>query len=368
VFSSAEHLVDDERLRHGMGAVPPAAAARVADELLRRFGLGSPLQLEVAPGGLLNQNLFATTARGAYFLKGYRYPEPPPVAREHRVIAYVRERGVPALSPLPGPAGETFLKVGGRFWAVYPRVDARQPEPAEMTPPLARELGLTLGRIHVALADFPAVEALSYPVKVTWDSARAAGEMAEYEAMIARRPALDPFDQHTLSSFGYRRTLLASGVPDSAAFAQLPSQLLHGDFHERNLFVTADGRVEHVIDWELTGRGPRAWEIIRALDVALGLRRDMEAGGDLLRAFVAGYASAAPLTQSECAAMPDLYWAARVHSLWVYEEHYRKGSARTDRLAMEDLETLHWLAGNRQHIGVALRDALESAPGQQLAL
>ena len=66
--------------------------------------------------------------------------------------------------------------------------------------------------------------------------------------------------------------------------------------------------------------------------------------------------------------MPDLYWAARVHSLWVYEEHYRKGSARTDRLAMDDLEALHWLAANRQRVAAALVDALGAAPGQRLAL
>ena len=350
------------------GAPAPPAAWRVADELLRRFGLGTALQVEVAPGGLLNQNLFAATGRGSFFLKGYRYPEPEPIMREHRVIAHAAEHGVPALPPLPAPSGETLLRVGGRHWAVFRRVDGWQPRPEEMTPDLAHQMGLTLGAIHTALATFPPLEAAKYPPKVGWNSARAYAEMAEYEAMILRRPAHDPFDQHTISSFGYRRTLLAGGVPAPEAFARLPAQLLHGDFHERNLFFSQQGQVEHVVDWELTGHGPRAWELIRALDIALQLRTDLDAGGARLRSFVEGYASVAPLTREECVAMPDLYWAARVHSLWVYEEHYRKGSARTDRLAMEDLEALHWLAANRQRVADALVDALGAAPGQRLAL
>ena len=65
--------------------------------------------------------------------------------------------------------------------------------------------------------------------------------------------------------------------------------------------------------------------------------------------------------------MPDLYWAARIHSLWVYEEHYRKGSAVSDRLAMQDLALLHWLAAERPRVASALRDALASAPPRELA-
>ena len=60
--------------------------------------------------------------------------------------------------------------------------------------------------------------------------------------------------------------------------------------------------------------------------------------------------------------MPELYWAARVHSLWVYEEHYRKGSARTDRLAMEDLATLDWWMRYRATLARALAGAVQGAP------
>jgi Ser/Thr protein kinase RdoA (MazF antagonist) len=351
--------------------VPPQGR-RVADELLRRFGLGPPLHLEIAPGGLLNQNLFAATGRGAYFLKGYRYADPEPVRREHAVIGTAIAGGVPALAPLVDPAGNTFLRVGGRWWAIFPRVSGHQPAPGELSVAHASGMGCVLGAIHVALAALPAADVAHFPLKLHWESAVAYAEMAGYEAMIARRrtqglKALDPFDQHTLASFGYRRSLLAGGVPPAESFAGLPQQVLHGDFHDRNLFFAPDGSVQHVIDWELAGRGPRAWELIRALDLSLSLVEDVEAGGPLLRAFVHGYAAVAPLTAEECEAMPDLYWAARVHSLWVYEEHYRKGSAKTDRVAMQDLRTLQWLASNRARVATLLRAALSAAPTPRLA-
>jgi homoserine kinase type II len=344
----------------------PPAARRVADELLRRFGLGGALDVRVVAGGMLNQNLFATTARGRFFLKGYRYVDPAAVGREHALIAFVAARGVPAVAPLAGPSGESFLRVGGRLWAVFPALTDRQLPAQMLTTTLAAAMGRTLGRLHQVLSDLPPPEAARFPVRLLWDSAQAADEIAWYEVAIARLPALDPFDQHALSSFAYRRTLLRGGMPSPAGFAGLPTQVLHGDFHEGNLFF-AGGDVSGIVDWELASVGPRAFEIIRTLDVALRLRDDLETGGERLRAFLHGYLAHTPLTYEECVAMPELYWAHRVHNLWVYEEHYRKGSARTDRVAMEDVAMMEWWVRNRQMIALTLADAARSSPYRGLS-
>jgi homoserine kinase type II len=344
------------------GEILPPAAARVADELLRRYGLGQPLHVEPAPGGLLNQNLIATTAGGSFFLKGYRYVEPDPVAREHRLLAYAAECGLPAATPSYGPGQATFLRVGGRLWAVFPLITDRQIPRDDLTADHAAEMGRMLARIHLALHRFPPREAARYPLKAQWSSARALDEMAEYESAIRRLPQLDPFDQRALSSFAYRRTLLAAGVPPYTAFADLPVQLLHGDYHEGNLFFRPDGTISAVIDWELASVGPRALEIIRTLDVALCLSQDIATGAARTRAFLHAYAAEAPLTRQECLTMPELYWGYRVHSLWVYEEHYRKGSARTDQVAMEDVASLEWWLGHRREVAQALVAALDSAP------
>ena len=224
-------------------------------------------------------------------------------------------------------------------------------------------MGRVLGRIHTALARFPAPDAARYPAKLLWNSGRAADEMREYEAAIAAFPAQAPFDQHALASFAYRRTLLAAGVPQPAAFADLPAQMLHGDYHEGNLFFGPDGAVTSVIDWELASSGPRALEIVRTLDVALAATGDDPSAALRRRAFLHAYAAEAPLTRDECLAMPELYWAYRVHSLWVYEEHYRKGSARTDHLALADIPALTWWLQHRHQLSLRLADELGRAPG-----
>ena len=111
----------------------------------------------------------------------------------------------------------------------------------------------------------------------------------------------------------------------------------------------------------LTNKGARV-QIANMVE----LPKDFEAGAARWRAFLDGYLSEAVLTYQECAAMPELYWASRVHSLWVYEEHYRQApkgrEARTDRVAMEDIAGLEWWLRRRTDLALALADALRAAP------
>jgi homoserine kinase type II len=350
-----------EHSRQPVSDLAPAAANRVADELLRRYGLGPLLEARVVSAGVLNQNLAAVTARGGFFLKGYRYADPAPIDREHTLIRFVADQGLPAVSPLADPAGRTFLRVGGRLWAVFPLIQDRQLNPGELSAPEAAALGGVLGRLHLALNQVPPALADRFPSKLQWNRPAALRLMTELEVEIRRRPAHDPFDQHTAASFAYRRALFARGVPPSEAFASLPMQLLHGDFHSGNVFFGRQ-QVTGIVDWELAGPGPRAWEVIRALDLALPLHEDFQTGGERIRAFLSAYAAEAPLSEQEATVMPDLYWSARVHTLWPYEEHYRKGNARSDRTAMQDLATLQWWSSHREELGRLLLETLRASP------
>ena len=345
------------------GDVFPPAAVRVADELLRRYGLGRPLDVQPAGGGLLNQNLVAFTAGGAYFLKGYRYVEPEPVAREHRVIAFAADAGLPVAAPLAAPGGRTFLRVGGRQWAVFPRLTDRQLATPELSPANARAMGRVLGRIHTALARFPAPDAARYPAKLLWDSRTRRGRDARVRGGDRRLPGAGAFRparprQLRLPAHPARRRRAPAGPRSPTSRRRCCTGTT-----TRGISSSApDGAVTSVIDWELASSGPRALEIVRTLDVALAATGDDPAAAQRRRAFLHAYAAEAPLTRDECLAMPELYWAYRVHSLWVYEEHYRKGSARTDHLALADIPALTWWLQHRHQLGLRLADELDAAP------
>lgn len=350
----------------------PDAAWRVARAVARHLALGDVLSLEATTAGLLNRGLVATTATGRWFLKGSRYPDPDVVVREHEVAAVARRAGVPSPTPACGRDGTTVTWAGNRWWATFPFVDGRHVAPVEAVEDVAEVLGATLGRIHAALDEAPPDLVRRLPVKGAPDGAETLARIRGFEEDIARRPARTAFDAHALASLAYRRSIIEAEATDPWPGADLPTGATHGDFQAANVLFDAampgaSSAVVAVLDWELAAVAPRALDVARALDLAIDLRADLAAGGARLRAFAAGYGRHATLGRDAATRLPDLYRTARAHSLWVYEEHYRRGEAPTDAVAIDDLATLEWWHRDRGDIRAAVSDAFADLPRRVLA-
>lgn len=98
-----------------------------------------------------------------------------------------------------------------------------------------------------------------------------------------------------------------------------PFRFLHGDYHDGNVFFL---RVQptSIIDWEQTRRGPRAWEIVRTLDLSLGLQ------SDLCQAFLSAYRAASPLPCKEPEEGARFYATLQDRNVWTYESVYLTGN------------------------------------------
>ena len=341
----------------------PDAAWRISRDVARHLGLGDIQDLVAAPGGRLNQNLVATTPRGRYFLKGSRYPDIETIRKEHQVIAYVGTHNIPIVPPLAARSGETVTRAGNRWWVAYPWMDGAPLDAGGVGPTAARTIGRTLGALHRVLAQVPVSVSASLPRRPLLNATEA--RMRDIEAVISRNPNLSAFDRHVLASIAYRRTLISRDGSSHEAFAMLPTQALHGDFHLGNLLIhrstlTADVSINAILDWELTCCGPRIWEVARSADLILDLAADLKNDAPCLREYLSGYLQYAPLTSQEAFQLAPFYRASRVQSLWVIEEHYRQGQAPTDDIAIDDLGALDWWYRNGEAVGQLVGELVRS--------
>ena len=341
----------------------PDAAWRISRDVARHLGLGDIQDLVLAPGGRLNQNLVATTPRGRYFLKGSRYPDLETIRKEHQVIAFVATHNIPVVKPIADRAGETATRAGNRWWVTYPWIEGTQLDTHGVSPTTARIIGLTLGAVHRVLAQMPGPVSTSLPRRPLLNATEA--RMSEVERAISRTPNPSAFDQHVLASIAYRRTLMARDRSSHEGFASLPTQVLHGDFHLGNLLInrasrTGQASISAIVDWELTCWGPRIWEVARSADLIIDLATDLERGWPCLREYLSAYLQEAPLTPSEATQLAPFYRASRVQSLWVIEEHYRRGHAPTDEIAIDDLAALDWWYRNGEAVGTFASELMRS--------
>ncbi len=291
--------------------------------LLAAWQVGTVQSAYIPDTGTINRTLVADTITGRFVLRCYRHIERAPIEREHAAIAYARDHGIPAVAPLALPNGEMILLHDGRFYALFPHAPGAQIAGADLSADQLAAMGACLAALHAALADFPLQHAKRRDITIDLDATLA--RIERVEAAIRTRPALADLDCWVLEQLRGRRDWIArsprTGMPDLTVLAQ---QLIHGDYQETNLFFEGD-RVVAVIDWDQTYVAPRAWELVRALDLTCAFEAER------CRAFLAGYRALAPLAAAELDLAAAAYTLMRAHDLWIYEAIYIAGNDRPRR-------------------------------------
>jgi homoserine kinase type II len=287
--------------------------------LFAHWSHARPRAVTVPEDGVLNQTFVVDTDGGRYVLRAYRPLRRERIRREHALIAYVAGHGLPAPGPLPSRDGETLLERDGRFYALFPYVEGRRVPRPVLTGKEAAATGRFLARLHDVLAGYagpcPTERELSSPP----DRART---VAEIEDLLRLVPPDDAVARGRLES--RRAWLLERPAPGHPDLCGIPFQVLHGDYQETNLFFD-DAGVCGVIDWDQAYRGPRGWEVVRALDFMLGF------DPLLCAAFLRAYRARLALSDEDLDLAASAYAEMRANDLWLFTEIYREGNDRARR-------------------------------------
>lgn len=330
---------------------------RLIGRILAAYGLGEPVTLYRPGHGILNRSWLVQTGDHGYFIKEYRYRDDARIRAEHEVLRALANQPVPVPHLYTLPGGSSLLDLDGTWYAVWDWAQGNYLEHPIVTAAQAEAFGKTLGGLHRVLQALPVpFEAIDR--YLAWDSAELVQGMVRLRD-LAQAVKDDPFAQQALLHCAEVEQCIAEGLPPYRDFAWMPTQIIHADPSPENMYFDANHRVTAIFDWELVSVRPRAWDIIRAINYMLP---DSQVPGgvqiELATPLIAGYHAANPLSEREVAATPDLYYFARVHDLWVYEEHFLRGRTRTDVLAPGRLAELRWYRQNRDRLRRAMLDGV----------
>lgn len=204
------------------------------------------------------------------------------------------------------------LKARGMPYFRLPRVTSKTPMAQ------ATSAAVTLGRLHLALADLPVD--CRRPPRLMWDGTAWGERLEKVERAILARSVLTASDHVALDRTRAQRAWLAH--PECRHSDDMPNalQITHGDYHHRNLFFS-DQQVSAVIDWEQTSLMPRAYEAIRAATYMFGLE------GHCARAFLTTWAEEVNASAEELHRGAEIFALVRDHWVWALEEVYISGNA-----------------------------------------
>lgn len=316
----------------------------IIPDVLGMYGLWPYGEPEPVAGGSLNWNFRVQTDGGEYFLRRYRDDlETPRIRGEHALVKWAVERGIPAPLPETVPERGTIAEIAGGRWALFPWVDGEVRPRGALTPAQARSLGTAHGATQATLAGY--VDPTEHPIRQRWDKE----ESLRYLPRVIEVARGRGEEQWILDALQQQLRMLESwDVLPPAAFAGLPAQVLHGDFHDQQILWDGDNVVA-IVDWEIWHTDWRVWELVRSLAFSKLL------DSPLLEDYLAGYRDFVSLSEEECRLGLRLWWQSRVVGLWAWAAHYLQGNERVREFFPAMVEGLDRVADDGWKAGIEER-------------
>lgn len=317
--------------------------------MLGRFGVGDAVRFRPVAEGLLNRGYEVETTEGRWFLKHYLDQTPRNIAFQHRATARLRACGLPALPPVAATCGATALSVRGRWFALFPWVEGRHREGAELDAGECGELGALLGGVHAALRRTlpPIQQPLFAPAADAGASIAVAKRLL---AGIRTRGIRDPFDELAERRLVERLCMLRQFARLRPADHDAPRQgYVHGDFHPLNLLY-ADRSPAAIIDWDRLAALPGTEETVRAALLFFTAPATGRLDLARVRAFVRAYRAVADPGPADLAAAVRRLWWERLNDFWMLNRHYVERDHRSDPLFPTSAALLVWWTRNYEEV------------------
>lgn len=270
---------------------------------------------------------------------------------EPPLCAWLRERGVPACRFLPNLAGEYLSRDGdGRAYHVQAYVPGTVYGLNEAPDWLLTQAAGLLGRIHTALADYPALPEGIGQGFLTHMTPERAGEGYALSLELARQRG----DAAAEEDLRYRMDLVTR-LPAPPALGRLSCRNTHGDYGISQL-VCGQGTIRAVIDWTVACVHPCVWELIRSYVYAAPTCRGGQVDIPGFLRYLRAYLEATPLGRDDLALLPALFRYQLAVSDY-YGQYFRATTANRQLFrhqAAFSTALLRWFDGHLAEFEAAL--------------
>ncbi|MFA4845227.1 MAG: phosphotransferase [Patescibacteria group bacterium] len=278
------------------------------------FDLGPLEDMKLLAGGFLCQNFTLCIGPQRFFLKQYRHKLSQVVHQVKYAEDLFAHNGVPVLAPMRDRFGRSAFFLNRNWYSLFPYID-REAVSIQALTDIGREtLARQLGEMHhIGKSVKKSIQPL-----LLWDKERFFLEVVEFDMKLEQVDATEPVHALIRKVVEQKKKFVAQNT-FTAEKADLPfDTLLHGDFSYQNVFFSpAQDHIDYLFDFEKACRGPRTFELARALFVDAFDDGWDDAHLDRAVVFLRSYLRVYPMSFHEFTMGIRMYLVHVAHQLWI---------------------------------------------------
>lgn len=300
--------------------------------------------LSVVKKGFLSENYILKNKERKFFLKKYRPFGLDRLKETHRVKKFFNKNGIPVIMPIPSKTGETFFKWANDYFSLFPFVDERQVKVNKINNNELESCAELLAKIHLLSKE--KCPKLVNERGLLWDTKISLEKSKVILDFIKKKKAKAIFDKEIEKYLLYKIKLINKNKINYKDLKLKSDHIIHGDFHEENLFFDKDGNIVGIFDWEKANKYPRVLEIVRAMWFLCFYDGYSEKRFKRAQIFLRKYNEIYPLNKSELERGLKAWYLNQLHSMWVLDEIYLKNNKRVKVLFKSYVTFLNYQSRN----------------------
>jgi Ser/Thr protein kinase RdoA (MazF antagonist) len=299
--------------------------------------------------GYLSYNHILNTPQEKYFLKQYReeYTEDR-VKEVHKIINFFSDKGIPSVTPIENKQGKTYFIFNSHIYTLFPFLNGIVEDRKNITEKPIKSLAKTLAKIHLVSSNGLPLRISSHHGII--DRNVFLDAYPEIIKAIKSKKEKDDFDKLALKVLKLKKFIVDKSKKRTESSVAVNDHLLHGDYHEKNVFFDNDGEVKFIFDWEKTAIGNRLHELVRSMDfVCLDGHYEKE-NLEKARFYIQTYKELYPFDKVDFINSIEDYYLKNAHSLWIEQTHYLENSNRVDCFLENELALLKYYPKNYKRL------------------
>lgn len=334
----------------------PEELEKVLSIVNKIYDLGKLTVLKKVEAGFLSNNFILKGDKDKYFLRQYRFDDTEKIKEIHLKKFFFAKNGIPVILPLPTKKGDLIFDYQDKYYSLFPFAEGKIMKKGALPDTAIVSMAETLAHIHLlSKNDCPPI---SNNKERKWETEKFLEDADSILKIIEKKTKKDSFDNLAVKAIKLKMSLARDFLDKKSSPKLKNDHIVHGDYHNLNIFFEDSGHVKYVFDIEVGSNSNRVFELLRSIDLSFfdgGYSRDRFTKALL---YLRSYNRIYPLDKGEIRDAVIFYHTKNFHSLWVERAHYLNDSNRVDVFLEKEYERLRYFTKNLNEFIKTLRSEL----------